>query len=41
MSTTRIFTKIDRGDSIPDAYQADIARFFARNSCTGRTRGDR
>ena len=35
MSATRIFTKIDRGDSIPDAYQAGIARFFASNSSTG------
>ena len=35
MSATRIFTKIDRGDSIPDAYQAGIARFFASNSATG------
>jgi short-subunit dehydrogenase len=35
MSATRIFTKIDRGDSIPDAYQASIARFFASNSSTG------
>jgi NAD(P)-dependent dehydrogenase (short-subunit alcohol dehydrogenase family) len=35
MSATRIFTKIDRGDSIPDAYQAGIARFFAGNSSTG------
>jgi len=32
LSATRIFTKIDRGDSTPDAYQAGIARFFARNS---------
>ena len=36
MSATRIFTKIDRGDSIPDAYQAGIARFFASNSSTDR-----
>jgi len=35
ISATRIFTKIDRGDSIPDAYQAGIARFFASNSSTG------
>jgi NAD(P)-dependent dehydrogenase (short-subunit alcohol dehydrogenase family) len=35
MSATRIFTKIDRGDSVPDAYQASIARFFANNSSTG------
>jgi short-subunit dehydrogenase len=35
MSATRIFTKIDTGDSIPDAYQAGIARFFANNSSTG------
>src|SRR3984893_6738984 len=35
MSATRIFTKIDRGNSIPDAYQAGIARFFASNSSTG------
>jgi NAD(P)-dependent dehydrogenase (short-subunit alcohol dehydrogenase family) len=35
MSATRIFTKIDRGDSIPDAYQAGIARFFASNPSTG------
>lgn len=35
MSATRIFTKIDRGDSISDVYQAGIARFFASNSSTG------
>src|SRR5260370_30341211 len=35
MSATRIFTKIDKGDSIPDAYQPGIARFFASNSPTG------
>lgn len=35
LSATRIFTKIDRGGSIPDAYQAGIARFFAGNSSTG------
>jgi short-subunit dehydrogenase len=35
MSATRIFTKIDKGDNIPDAYQAGIARFFASNSSTG------
>ena len=35
MSATRIFTKIDTGDSIPDAYQAGIACFFANNSSTG------
>jgi hypothetical protein len=35
MSATGIFTKIDRGDSNHDAYQAGIARFFARNSSTG------
>jgi hypothetical protein len=35
LSATRIFTKIDRGDSAPDAYRAGIARFVARNSSTG------
>lgn len=35
MSATRIFTKIDKGDSIPDAYQPGIGRFFASNSPTG------
>jgi NAD(P)-dependent dehydrogenase (short-subunit alcohol dehydrogenase family) len=32
---TRIFTKIDIADSIPDAYRAGIAEFFASNSPTG------
>ncbi len=32
---TRIFTKIDIGDNIPDAYRAGIAHFFASNSSTG------
>jgi NAD(P)-dependent dehydrogenase (short-subunit alcohol dehydrogenase family) len=32
---TRIFTKIDQGDSIPDAYRAGITQFFAANSPTG------
>jgi hypothetical protein len=32
MSATRIFTKIDRGDSISDACEAGIVRFFASNS---------
>lgn len=32
---TRIFTKIDVGDSIPDAYRAGIGQFFASNSPTG------
>ena len=35
LSATRIFTKIDKGDSIPDVYQAGIAQFFANNSPTG------
>jgi NAD(P)-dependent dehydrogenase (short-subunit alcohol dehydrogenase family) len=35
LSATRIFTKIDIADSTPDAYQAGIAQFFARNSPTG------
>ena len=35
LSGTRIFTKIDKGDSIPDVYQAGIAQFFANNSPTG------
>jgi len=34
MSATRIFTKIDR-DSVPNVYQASIARFLANNSSTG------
>ncbi len=34
-SATNIFTKIDKGESIPNAYQAGIARFFADNSPTG------
>jgi NAD(P)-dependent dehydrogenase (short-subunit alcohol dehydrogenase family) len=34
-SATKIFTKIDKGETIPDAYQAGIARFFAGNSPTG------
>jgi len=32
---TRIFTKVDRGDSIPEAYRAGIAQSFANNSTTG------
>ena len=32
---TCIFTKIDIGDNIPDAYRAGIAHFFASNSSTG------
>jgi hypothetical protein len=32
MSANRTFTKIDTGDSIPDAYRAGIASFFANNS---------
>src|SRR5712672_1450691 len=35
MHATRIFTKIDKGDSIPDAYRAGITQFFAGNSPTG------
>jgi NAD(P)-dependent dehydrogenase (short-subunit alcohol dehydrogenase family) len=32
---THIFTKIDEGDSIPEAYRAGIADFFGNTSATG------
>ena len=35
LHATRIFTKIDEGENIPDAYRAGIANFFANNSPTG------
>jgi NAD(P)-dependent dehydrogenase (short-subunit alcohol dehydrogenase family) len=35
LHATRIFTKIDQGDSIPGAYRAGINHFFAGNSPTG------
>jgi NAD(P)-dependent dehydrogenase (short-subunit alcohol dehydrogenase family) len=38
---TRIFTKIDIGDSIPDAYRAGIAHFFDSNSPTDRSHRSR